>query len=125
MNRNFLPAAAAILLASAQSAASATPKAEAVRLIAEAAAWGGLCVNWGLDRQAADAFLRSHKVAIRGDYRAVYGFAYSSAHAQAMAWRNSPNACDAALDRYGPYGRVLPGMLRPVWDGLQPFPFVF
>lgn len=114
MNTTLVCAAAA-LLASAPSAGATSAKAEAVRLVARADAWGGLCVNWVLDQQAAHAFLRQHRVAVRGDYRAVYGFAYSSAHAEAMAYHNSPNACDHALDLYGPWGRVLPGLLRPIW----------
>lgn len=116
MKTTLICAAAAALLASAPPADAASSKVEAVRLVAEAAAWGGLCVNWSLDQQAADAFLRSYRVAIRGDYRAVYGFAFARAHAEAMAYHNSPNACDTALDLYGPFGRVLPGLLRPIWS---------
>jgi len=113
MSKRFICAAAAALLASNASAYSS--KTEAVRLVARADAWGGLCVNWALHWPTAYAFLRSQRVAIRGDYRAVYGFAYADAHVDATSYHNSPNACDHALDLYGPFGRELPGLLRPIW----------
>src|SRR6516165_1319834 len=105
MSKRFICAAAAALLASTPSAHAYSPKAEAVRLVARADAWGGSCVNWALHWPTAHAFLSSQKVAIRGDYRAIYGFAHAAAHAEAMAYHNTPIACDHALDLYGPYGR--------------------
>lgn len=117
-------AAAVAVLASTPAAGAASKiasvKTEIVRLIARADAWGGLCVNWALDQEAAHALLSHYRVAIRGDYRAVYGFAYARAHAEAMAYHNSPNACDHALDLYGPWGHEWPSLLRPIWHPLWP-----
>ncbi|MCI4680257.1 hypothetical protein K9U39_03695 [Rhodoblastus acidophilus] len=114
----FAAAAAALTVALPACAASASARTEAVRLVAEADAWGGFCVNWGLDQAAADAFLRANHAVIRGDHRAVYGFAHASAHAQGMAYHCAPAACNHALDGFGPYGRIVPGLLRQRSPGL-------
>jgi hypothetical protein len=88
-----------------------------VGMAAEATALSEFCVNWAIDSVAVRQFLRSRRVSVDGRYRAIFGAAYARAHEK--AWRNGnyPAACDNALDLYGPQGREVAGLVRPVWNG--------
>ncbi len=88
-----------------------------VGMAAEATALSEFCVNWAIDSVAVRRFLRSRGVTIHGNYRAVFGAAYARAHGSAWRSGNYPAACDNALDLYGPQGRQVAGLVRPVWNG--------
>ncbi len=111
---------AAVILTVASVAASAgndSPELVAVGMAAEATALSEFCVNWAIDSVAVRQFLRSRRASADGRYRAIFGAAYAWAHEKAWRSGNYPAACDKALDLYGPQGRQVAGLVRPVWNG--------
>jgi hypothetical protein len=93
------------------------PASVAIGAAAEATALSEFCVNWAVDSVAVRRFLGSRNIRIAGENRFVFGAAYARAHDDARRGGDPPAACDKALDRYGPRGRWVAGLVRPVWHG--------
>jgi hypothetical protein len=89
----------------------------AIDAAAEATGLSEFCVNWAVDSIAVRRFLGSRNIRIAGDNRAIFGAAYARTHRAAWRGGNFPAACDRALDLYGPQGRYVAGLVRPVWHG--------
>ena len=88
-----------------------------IGMAAQATALSEFCVNWQIDSNAVRRFLSARKLRIAGDNRAVFGAAYARAHDAAWRDGNFPDACEKALDLYGPRGAQVAGLVRPVWHG--------
>jgi hypothetical protein len=58
---------------------------------------------------------------IGSGFGAIFGTAYARTHDEAWRGCNFP-ACDRALDLYGPQGRQVAGLVKPVWWRLRRFP---
>ena len=98
-------------------AARIVSKDALIRALADATAYGELCVNWSIDPDAVAEFRRSERIAVDGHYREVFGFAFARDHAMAMRGGNFPAACDRALALYGPEGQIIPGLVRALYHG--------
>jgi len=118
MKAIWLPATAVFLAASFPAQAACFVSKDAlIRVIADAAAYSELCVNWGIDPEAVAEFRRHERIAVDGHYREVFGFAFAHDHAEAMRSGNFPAACDRALALYGPEGQIIPGLIRALYHG--------
>lgn len=114
----ILPAAVAFLAACFPAdAARFVAKDALIRALADATAYSELCVNWGIDPDAAAEFRSRERIAVDGHYRDVFGFAFARDHAEAMRGGNFPAACDRALALYGPRGQIIPGLVRSLYHG--------
>jgi hypothetical protein len=89
----------------------------AIDAAADATALSEFCVNWAIDSVTVRQYLRSRNVRIIGYNRTIFGAAYARTHDAAWRSGNYPAACDKALDLYGPQGRLVAGLVRPVWHG--------
>jgi len=110
-------AAVVLTVASVPASAGNDSSRVVLDMAAEATALSEFCVNWAIDSVAVRRFLRSRGVSVEGRYRPVFGAAYARAHEKVWRSGNYPAACDNALDLYGPQGRQVSGLVRPVWNG--------
>jgi hypothetical protein len=96
-------------------AAGFVSKDALIRALAQATAYGEICVNWSIDPDAVAEFRRREDIKVDGHYREVFGFAFARDHAGAM--RGGPAACYRALALYGPEGQFIPGLVRALYHG--------
>lgn len=96
---------------SSAQAGSLLSRETAISWIAEAHAWGDLCRNWQVDFDAMSRFMLDQEIIIDDRYRAIYAPAREKAKREATRSGDPRQACDHALDLFGPAGSKIRGLM--------------